>query len=350
MTIGIASPHLTSHLNKKVKLSPAVKGEQALPMAGVQASAQPDTRISERDSITDFSMGLDQDYQLQPMVSLDEKLAGSQPTVVPSAAGTQMLKQQEPSGILSQQDIQTQREEIKNQMKQFMLHLRSKASKGEISQERAKLTVEKVRQEAAKKLQYMDLLESQQNASPDLGQVTLPLLDAQQPPLVPNQSQPLQPATLPQQPQHINAALAEKQASIPKTPVPSNLVASPQKSPSNLPVWSGAIQWSFVDPMNKSKKELAFYVDAVPLRASAAAELYVAGAIEPRRYRSICRLWLNSTSRCFLSEPMFNGRLFWRSHIFRQWACQTCRNTLKTIAYKSFLLLKRKLLLWKISG
>lgn len=46
--------------------------------------------------------------------------------------------------------------------------------------------------------------------------------------------------------------------------------ASPNRAP---PVWSGPIQWSLVDPQTKQKRELAFYVDAVPMRSNAAVEL-----------------------------------------------------------------------------
>lgn len=46
--------------------------------------------------------------------------------------------------------------------------------------------------------------------------------------------------------------------------------ASPNRS---SPVWSGPIQWSLVDPQTKQKRELAFYVDAVPMRSNATVEL-----------------------------------------------------------------------------
>ena len=46
---------------------------------------------------------------------------------------------------------------------------------------------------------------------------------------------------------------------------------SPQKP--GPPVWSGPIQWTFVDPGQKSKRDLAFYVDAIPIRANATVEL-----------------------------------------------------------------------------
>jgi hypothetical protein len=46
--------------------------------------------------------------------------------------------------------------------------------------------------------------------------------------------------------------------------------SSPNKSVS---VWSGPIQWSLVDPQTKQKRELAFYVDAIPMRSNAGVEL-----------------------------------------------------------------------------
>jgi hypothetical protein len=54
-------------------------------------------------------------------------------------------------------------------------------------------------------------------------------------------------------------------ASTPKAP------GSPQKA--GPPVWSGPVQWTFVDPTHVSKRELAFYVDAIPIRANATVEL-----------------------------------------------------------------------------
>lgn len=51
---------------------------------------------------------------------------------------------------------------------------------------------------------------------------------------------------------------------------PTGPPVSPNRSP---PVWSGPIQWSLVDPQTKQKRELAFYVDAIPMRSNAAVEL-----------------------------------------------------------------------------
>ena len=52
---------------------------------------------------------------------------------------------------MSKQEFQRRREDIKNQMRQFMLHLHQKAQSGDISSEKAKAAAEKVRAEAAKK-------------------------------------------------------------------------------------------------------------------------------------------------------------------------------------------------------
>jgi hypothetical protein len=71
----------------------------------------------------------------------------------------------------------------------------------------------------------------------------------------------------------------------PQSTTPSGPIQTPQTLPKILPnvqpgspgkapaVWSGPIQWSLVDPQTKQKRELAFYVDAVPMRSSAAVEL-----------------------------------------------------------------------------
>lgn len=61
-------------------------------------------------------------------------------------------------------------------------------------------------------------------------------------------------------------------SSIPNPPLPpQNLPGSPQKGAA--PVWSGPIQWSFIEPSTRNKKDLAFIVDAVPMRANATVEL-----------------------------------------------------------------------------
>lgn len=86
--------------------------------------------------------------------------------------------------------------------------------------------------------------------------------------------QPQQPAIQLQihQRQNSGASVASQPGQTPhQQTTPASMQGSPAKPAAN-PVWSGSIQWTFVDP-NKNKKVLAFYVDAIPLRANAAVEL-----------------------------------------------------------------------------
>jgi hypothetical protein len=134
----------------------------------------------------------------------------------------------------------------------------------------------------------MDALEAQHNASPNVGQVALPSLDAQQPPLVPSlvqqntqdgQTQFQQTQTAMENGQPNNSRPThQRQDSTPQAGSASTNTPSVAGSPSKAsqqqpPVWSGPIKWSMVDPV-KGKKDLAFYVDAVPMRQNAVVELW----------------------------------------------------------------------------
>ena len=137
-------------------------------------------------------------------------------------------------------------------------------------------------------------------------------LDVQQPPLVPQPSNPAWSAAQQQthqrqqstsgqtpqmQPSGQTAQAWQKQPQQPPGPdgnaaaqqvaqnapqsVPAQSSASAQGSPRKgqqqqpTPVWSGPIQWAMIDPISKMKRDLAFYVEARPVRASAVAELCV---------------------------------------------------------------------------
>lgn len=261
-----------------------------------------------------------------------------QQQAVNGSGQSQQVQQQQNTPLTFLQELNRQREEIKKQMKQFMNHLRQKAINGEISQDKARATAEKVRQEAAKKLAKYDALEAQFNASPGSamgalpavtegqGGVQLPTIPEGSPNSVAQQLQTMaqqQPSGgfgdsssamsgntgnanntntgSNQQQQQGGAAMAfvpshNRQGSTASssnvfTPQnnpsgalqlsPNNsgnasqLLGSPQKQlmNANLTVWSGAIKWSLMDPVTKSKKDLAFFVDAIPMRPNAAVEL-----------------------------------------------------------------------------
>lgn len=76
-----------------------------------------------------------------------------------------------------------------------------------------------------------------------------------------------------------NFQTPQTQDTTPKAP------GSPQRT--GPPVWSGPIKWTFVDPQQKAKRDLAFYVDAVPIRPNATAELWV--QLGNQRLKANCR-------------------------------------------------------------
>lgn len=220
-------------------------------------------------------------------------------------------------------------------------------------------------------MQLLDVLEqtqSQNNSSnQDAGQVQLALqsggdgsqsasaalpsaaqaaLDAQQPPLVPQPSNPAWNAAQqqthqrqqstssttpqmqqsgttgqawqkqPQQPQGADGSVAVQQVQqVPQTAPQSVLAqssASAQGSPRKgqqqqpTPVWSGPIQWAMIDPISKMKRDLAFYVEARPVRASAVAELCVPPLLSRTQLQWSPKLTHNVAIH--LAAPMCSGR------------------------------------------
>lgn len=242
------------HANKRVRLTPQLDS-QALP------AVQDNTASSE------------QPQSLQPVATSPHIPAG------------QIMPEQQ---TLSHAELHQKREEVRSQMKQFMNHLATMAKNGTITIDKARSTADKVKAEAIKKLAMLDQLDPQnQHGFSSQPPPLVPSLDTQQPPLVPQSV----PSTSNMAPMHQRQESVKTQLSVHATPPNNTLTLSPAQKPSaSLPVWSGAVKWSFVDPATKAKRDLAFFVDAIPPRNNAAAELYVQlnAVIEAPSLNSIC--------------------------------------------------------------
>lgn len=140
--LGLGTP--SEHPNKRLKRSPFSENAGLPDATSVESNLPAVSQQGNSESQQGFSQQEPQGFQVNSM-SLD---------LAPSIPQPSQQPQQQPQNTgrsLTAQEMQSRRDEVKSQMKQFLTGLAKMTKEGNISMEKAKVTAEKVRAEAMKK-------------------------------------------------------------------------------------------------------------------------------------------------------------------------------------------------------